>query len=37
MSYLAQAHGLGEAERFIFTASGSATSITADDNGVPIN
>ena len=37
MSYLGQAPGLGEAERFIFTASGSETSITADDNGVPIN
>ena len=35
--YLGQAPGLGEAERFIFTASGSETSITADDNGVPIN
>ena len=37
MSYLGQAPGLGEAERFIFTASGSETSITADDNGVLIN
>ena len=37
MSYLGQAPGLGEAERVIFTASGSETSITADDNGVPIN
>ena len=36
-SYLGQAPGLGEAERFIFTASGSETSITADDNGVLIN
>ena len=37
MSYLGQAPGLGEAERFIFTASGSETSETADDNGVLIN
>ena len=37
MSYIGQAPGLGEAERFIFTASGSETSITADDNGVLIN
>ena len=37
MSYLGQAPGLGEAERFIFTASGSETSVTADDNGVLIN
>ena len=36
-SYLGQTPGLGEAERFIFTASGSETSITADDDGVPIN
>ena len=37
MSYIGQAPGLGEAERFIFTASGSETSITADDDGVLIN
>ena len=37
MSYIGQAPGLGEAERFIFTASGSETSVTADDNGVLIN
>jgi len=36
MSYIGQEPGLGEAERFIFTASGSETSITADDDGVPI-
>ena len=36
MSYIGQSLGLGEAERFIFTASGSETSITADDDGVPI-
>ena len=37
MAYIGQEPGLGEAERFIFTASGSETSITADDNGVLIN
>jgi len=37
MSYLGQEPGLGEAERFIFTASGSETSITQDDDGVMIN
>ena len=37
MSYIGQAPGLGEAERFIFTASGGETSVTADDNGVLIN
>ena len=36
MSYIGQAPGLGEAERFIFTASGSETSISADDDGVSI-
>jgi len=37
MAYIGQEPGLGVAERFIFTASGSETSITADDNGVLIN
>jgi hypothetical protein len=37
MAYIGQEPGLGEAERFIFTASGSETSITADDDGVLIN
>ena len=37
MSYIGQAPGLGEAERFIFTASGSETTVTADDDGLPIN
>ena len=36
-SYIGQEPGLGEAERFIFTASGGETSVTADDNGVLIN
>ena len=37
MAYIGQEPGLGEAERFIFTASGSETTVTADDNGVLIN
>jgi len=37
MAYIGQEPGLGEAERFIFTASGGETSVTADDNGVLIN
>jgi hypothetical protein len=37
MAYIGQEPGLGEAERFIFTALGSETSITADDDGVLIN
>ena len=37
MSYIGQAPGLGEAERFIFTASGGETTLTADDDGVIIN
>ena len=37
MSYLGQAPGLGEAERFIFTATGVTDTVTADDNGVLIN
>ena len=36
MSYLGQAPGLGEAERFIFTASGSETSVTADGGGITL-
>ena len=36
MAYIGQEPGLGEAERFIFTASGSETTVTADDDGVPI-
>ena len=36
-SYLGQAPGLGEAERFIFTATGVTDTVTADDNGVLIN
>ena len=37
MSYLGQAPGLGEAERFIFTATAVTDTVTADDNGVIIN
>jgi hypothetical protein len=36
MSYIGQNLAEGQAERFIFTASGSETSISADDNGVSI-
>ena len=37
MAYIGQEPGLGVAERFIFTASGSETTVTADDDGLPIN
>ena len=37
MAYIGQEPGLGEAERFIFTASGSETTVTADDDGLPLN
>ena len=37
MSYIGQAPGLGEAERFIFTATAVTDTVTADDNGVTIN
>ena len=37
MAYLGQAPGLGEAERFIFTATAITDTVTADDNGVLIN
>ena len=33
MSYLGQAPGLGQAEYFLFTASGSETSVTTADDG----
>ena len=33
MSYIGQEPGQGQAERFIFTASGSETTVTADDDG----
>ena len=37
MSYIGQAPGLGEAERFVFTATAVTDTVTADDNGVTIN
>lgn len=36
MPYLGNQPRFGKAERFIFTASGGETSVTQDDNGVPI-
>ena len=36
MSYIGQAPGLGEAERFIFTATAVTDTVTADDDGVTI-
>jgi len=35
-SYLGQAPGLGEAERFVFTATAVTDTVTADDDGVTI-
>ena len=37
MAYIGQEPGLGEAEYWIFTASGSETSITQSSAGIPIN
>ncbi len=37
MAYIGQEPGLGRAERFIFTASGSETVVSADDDGLPIS
>ena len=36
MSYIGQALGQGQAERFLYTATGTGTAVTADDNGVSI-
>ena len=36
MSYIGQEPGQGQAERFIFTASGGETTITADDDGLSL-
>ena len=33
MAYIGQEPGQGQAERFVFTASGSETTVTADDDG----
>jgi len=37
MGYIGQEPGLGEAERFIFTATAVTDTVTADDDGVLIN
>ena len=37
MSYIGQEPGLGEAERFIFTATAVTNTVTADDDGLPLN
>ena len=37
MSYIGQEPGLGQAEHFIFTASGSETSVSTADDGLPIS
>ena len=36
MAYIGQEPGLGEAERFVFTATAVTDTVTADDNGVTI-
>jgi hypothetical protein len=36
LSYIGQAPGQGQAERFLFTPSGTGTAVTADDSGVSI-
>jgi len=36
MSYIGQAPGQGQAERFLFTPSGTGTAVTASDSGVSI-
>jgi len=36
MSYIGQEPGQGQAERFLYTATGTGTAVTADDDGVPI-
>ena len=36
MSYIGQGLGQGQAERFLFTPSGTGTAVTASDDGVPI-
>ena len=35
-SYIGQTLGQGQAERFLFTPSGTGTAVTADDDGVSI-
>ena len=36
MSYIGQEPGQGQAERFLYTAPGTGTAVTADDDGVSI-
>ena len=36
MSYIGQEPGQGQAERFLYTATGTGTAVTADDDGVAI-
>ena len=36
MSYIGQEPGQGQAERFLYTATGTGTAVTADDDGVSI-
>ena len=36
MSYIGQDLGLGTAERFLYTPTGTGTAVTADDDGVSI-
>ena len=36
MAYIGQEPGQGQAERFIFTASGGETTVTADDSGLSL-
>jgi hypothetical protein len=36
MSYIGQEPGQGQAERFLFTAAGTGTAVTADDDGVSV-
>jgi len=36
MSYIGQAPGQGQAERFLYTATGTGTAVTASDSGVSI-
>jgi len=36
MSYIGQEPGQGQTERFLFTAAGTGTAVTADDDGVSV-
>jgi len=37
MAYIGQEPGLGEAERFVFTGTAVTDTVTADDDGLPLN